>query len=276
MHPGHHRRDAGGKKELLGFTDGGGESAQDWRNMLLDCRTEVLAVAARTPVADGALASGRRSASCGPTTRANAGVHKTAQRPHNCRRRSRGQAVHYRRWMAETSGPEPRSTPSPQLRAEIHKAADAWRRIAKPCSHSTISPPNTGKHLRDLEPRSRAFATVRHRTIRSKGCLSNKTALAMVFKLVDAAQKSGQAPMATTSCPSSFKVSGSPTGRSRRQPSLLAIQTAPPDPQAHHKIGDSSGRSCVFSVAESCSDIGSGQGGGAANPSASGYAPLAH
>src|SRR5262245_55889143 len=33
------------------------------------------------------------------------------------------------------------------------------------------------------------FATVRHRTIRSKGCLSNKTALAMVFKLVEAAQR---------------------------------------------------------------------------------------
>ena len=33
------------------------------------------------------------------------------------------------------------------------------------------------------------FATVRHRTIRSKGCLSNKTALALVFKLVDCAQK---------------------------------------------------------------------------------------
>ena len=31
--------------------------------------------------------------------------------------------------------------------------------------------------------------TERHRTIRSKGCLSNKTALAMVFKLVDGAQK---------------------------------------------------------------------------------------
>jgi hypothetical protein len=31
---------------------------------------------------------------------------------------------------------------------------------------------------------------VRHRTIRSKGCLSNRTALAMVFKLVEAAQKS--------------------------------------------------------------------------------------
>jgi putative transposase len=33
------------------------------------------------------------------------------------------------------------------------------------------------------------FATVRHRTIRSKGCLSNKAALAMVFKLVEGAQK---------------------------------------------------------------------------------------
>ena len=31
---------------------------------------------------------------------------------------------------------------------------------------------------------------MRHRTIRSKGCLSNKTALAMVFKLVEGAQKS--------------------------------------------------------------------------------------
>jgi hypothetical protein len=31
---------------------------------------------------------------------------------------------------------------------------------------------------------------VRHRTVRSKGCLSNKTALAMIFKLAEAAEKS--------------------------------------------------------------------------------------
>jgi hypothetical protein len=35
-----------------------------------------------------------------------------------------------------------------------------------------------------------SFATVRHRTERSKGCLSNKTALAMIFKLAEAAEKS--------------------------------------------------------------------------------------
>jgi transposase-like protein len=46
------------------------------------------------------------------------------------------------------------------------------------------------KHLRTTNPIESTFATVRHRTIRSKGCLSNQTALAMVFKLIESAQKS--------------------------------------------------------------------------------------
>jgi len=46
------------------------------------------------------------------------------------------------------------------------------------------------KHLRTTNPIKSTFATVWHRAIRSKGCLSNRTALAMVFKLVEAAQKS--------------------------------------------------------------------------------------
>ena len=46
------------------------------------------------------------------------------------------------------------------------------------------------KRLRTTNPIESTFATVRHRTIRSKGCLSNRTALAMVFKLLEGAQKS--------------------------------------------------------------------------------------
>ena len=46
------------------------------------------------------------------------------------------------------------------------------------------------KHPRTTNPIESTFATVRHRTVRSKGCLSNKTALAMVFKLAQAAQDS--------------------------------------------------------------------------------------
>ena len=46
------------------------------------------------------------------------------------------------------------------------------------------------KHLRTTNVIENSFATVRHRTVRSKGCLSNKAALAMIFKLAEAAVKS--------------------------------------------------------------------------------------
>jgi transposase-like protein len=46
------------------------------------------------------------------------------------------------------------------------------------------------KHLRTTNPIESTFATVRHRTVRSKGCLSNRTALAMTFKLAQAAEQS--------------------------------------------------------------------------------------
>ena len=46
------------------------------------------------------------------------------------------------------------------------------------------------KHLRTTNPIESTFATVRHRTTRSKGCLSNKTALAMTFKLAQSAETS--------------------------------------------------------------------------------------
>ena len=46
------------------------------------------------------------------------------------------------------------------------------------------------KHLRTTNVIESSFATVRHRTVRSKGCLSNRTALAMIFKLAEAAEKS--------------------------------------------------------------------------------------
>jgi putative transposase len=46
------------------------------------------------------------------------------------------------------------------------------------------------KHLRTSNVIESSFATIRHRTVRSKGSLSNKTALAMIFKLAEAAEKS--------------------------------------------------------------------------------------
>ena len=44
------------------------------------------------------------------------------------------------------------------------------------------------KHIRTTNPIESTFATVRHRTGKTKGCLSRKTGLAMAFKLMMSAQ----------------------------------------------------------------------------------------
>jgi transposase-like protein len=44
-----------GKKELVGFTDGMRESAESWRELLLDLKRRGLSVAPELAVADGAL-----------------------------------------------------------------------------------------------------------------------------------------------------------------------------------------------------------------------------
>ena len=45
------------------------------------------------------------------------------------------------------------------------------------------------RHIRTTNPIESVFATVRHRTVRTKSCLSHGTTLAMVFKLITTASK---------------------------------------------------------------------------------------
>ena len=45
------------------------------------------------------------------------------------------------------------------------------------------------RHIRTTNPIESTFATVRLRTVKTKGCLSRKTALAMTFKLILSAKR---------------------------------------------------------------------------------------
>jgi putative transposase len=68
-----------GKKELLGFTDGARESAQDWRELLLDLKNRGLAIAPKVAIADGALGFWKAVGEVWPVTREQrCWVHKTA------------------------------------------------------------------------------------------------------------------------------------------------------------------------------------------------------
>jgi len=95
-------------------------------------------------------------------------------------------------WMAETSKDAEAAFDAFIAAYELKydKAAECLAKDRQALLAFYDFPAEHWKHLRTSNPIESTFATVRHRTIRSKGCLSNKTALAMVFKLVDAAQKS--------------------------------------------------------------------------------------
>jgi transposase-like protein len=62
-----------GKKELVGLMDGVRESAQSWRELLLDLKRRGLAIGPQLAVADGALGFGKRSSRCGRTPEGSAG-----------------------------------------------------------------------------------------------------------------------------------------------------------------------------------------------------------
>jgi transposase-like protein len=67
------------RKELIGFTDGARESAQDWRELLLDLQNRGLVIAPELAVADGALGFWKALGELWPTTREQrCWVHKTA------------------------------------------------------------------------------------------------------------------------------------------------------------------------------------------------------
>ena len=77
-----------------------------------------------------------------------------------------------------------------KYQAKYDKAADCLAKDRDELLAFYDFPAEHWKHIRTGNPIESTFATVRHRTVRSKGCLSYETAKIMVFKMIQAAQKS--------------------------------------------------------------------------------------
>jgi len=184
-----------GKKELVGFTDGLRESSQSWRDLLLDLKRRGLTTAPQIAVADGALGFWKALGEVWPTTREQrCWVHKTAnilnKMPKSLHTKAKRALQEI--WMAETKKEAVKAFDAfvETYQIKYDRAADCLIKDRDALLTFYDFPAEHWKHLRTTNPIESTFATVRHRTIRSKGCLSNKTALAMVFKLVEGAQKS--------------------------------------------------------------------------------------
>ena len=184
-----------GRKELVGFTDGIRESSQSWRDLLLDLKRRGLTTAPQIAVADGALGFWKALGEVWPTTREQrCWVHKTANILNKMPKSLHGKAKRALQeiWMAETKKDALSAFDAfvETYQVKYERAVDCLTKDRDALLAFYDFPAEHWKHLRTTNPIESTFATVRHRTIRSKGCLSNKTALAMVFKLVEGAQKS--------------------------------------------------------------------------------------
>jgi putative transposase len=184
-----------GEKELVGLTDGVRESAQSWKELLLDLKRRGLTIGPELAVADGALGFWKAVEEVWPKTCGQrCWVHKTANVLNKLPKSQQPKAKRALReiWMAATKNDAIAAFDAfiETWGVKYEKAVDCLSKDRDALLAFYDFPAEHWKHLRTTNIIESSFATVRHRTVRSKGCLSNKTALAMIFKLAEAAQKS--------------------------------------------------------------------------------------
>jgi putative transposase len=183
-----------GKKELVGLIDGVRESGQSWRELLLDLKRRGLTIAPELAVADGALGFWQAIEEVWPQTRGQrCWVHKTANVLNKLPKSLQPKAKRALQeiWMAETKKDALAAFDAfvESWGVKYHKAVECLIEDRDALLTFYDFPAEHWKHLRTTNVIESSFATVRHRTVRSKGCLSNKTALAMIFKLAEAAEQ---------------------------------------------------------------------------------------
>ncbi len=183
-----------GKKELLGFQVGLRESAQSWRELLVDLKARGLAVAPELATGDGALGFWKALEAVFPSTRhQRCWVHKAAnvldKMPRSVQPAAKADLREI--WTApdRATAEAAIATFAEKYGAKYGKAVACLVKDREALLAFYDFPAEHWDHLRTANPIESVFATVRHRTVRTKGALSQDTARLMVFKLVMAAAK---------------------------------------------------------------------------------------
>jgi len=184
-----------GKKELVGLTEGVRESTRSWKELLLDLKRRGLSMGPELAVADGALGFWQALEEVWPKTRGQrCWVHKTANVLNKLPKSQQSKAKRALQeiWMAESKKDALLAFDAfvETWGVKYERAVECLIKDRDALLAFYEFPAEHWKHLRTTNVIESSFATVRHRTVRSKGCLSNKTALAMIFKLAEAAEKS--------------------------------------------------------------------------------------
>jgi putative transposase len=183
-----------GRKELVAVEDGHRESEASWTSVLTDLRERGLGTGPKLAIGDGALGFWKALRKTWPdVAEQRCWVHKTAnvlnQLPKSMQPQVKTELQNI--WMAETREAAHAALDRTLKRfdAKYPKAMERLRKDRDALLAFYDFPAEHWVHIRTTNPIESTFATVRLRTRRSRNCGSRDTTLAMVFKLLQTAQK---------------------------------------------------------------------------------------
>jgi len=182
-----------GEKRFLAIEDGVRESTQSWREVLLDLKARGLN-APSLAIGDGAMGFWAALEEVyGETRQQRCWMHKTGN-VLNCVPKSvqsKMKTALHDIWQAETK--EDAETAfdrfEKRFEAKYPKAVQCLQKDREELLAFYDFPAQHWQSLRTTNPIESTFGTIRHRTKRTKGCLSRDGMLQMMFKLGECAQK---------------------------------------------------------------------------------------
>ena len=186
-----------GRKELVAVEDGYRESEASWNELLSGLCARGLTQSPKLAVGDGALGFWKALSKSYPETRhQRCWVHKTANilsaLPKSAQPKVK--AALHEIWMAATCEEAHKAYDRALVRFES-KYPGAMARLRKDRDELLAFydfPAEHWVHIRTTNPIESTFSTVRLRTKRARNCGSRETTLAMVYKLLETAQKRWQ------------------------------------------------------------------------------------
>jgi transposase-like protein len=185
---------AEGKKELVAVHDGERESELSWREVLNDLKRRGLARPPELAVGDGALGFWSALEKVWPSTRQQrCWVHKTANVLNKLPKsvHPSAKSLIHEIYMAPTEKDARKAFHQfkDNYEAKYPKAWGCLKTDEDQLFTFYAFPSDHWRHLRTTNPIESTFATVRHRTRKTKGCGTRTATLSMVFKLAMEAEK---------------------------------------------------------------------------------------
>lgn len=182
-----------GNKEVLAIEGGHRESKESWLTLLRNLKERGLKMAPKLAVGDGALGFwGALTEAYGETRHQRCWFHKMGNVLDKLPKSQQTQATKQLQeiWMAATREDAYKAFNFfiETYEAKYPKATACLVKDKEELLAFYDFPAEHWGHIRTTNPIESTFATVRHRTYKSKGCHSRNTILTMVFKLCESAQ----------------------------------------------------------------------------------------